>query len=61
MKKVTITNAKGVGVLTRDDNPKDQWSIEINGRQGGSLYYSTPQVEKIVKDAQARGDKVEIE
>ena len=58
MKQVTIKNAKGTGILTRDDN--GQWSIEVNGKHGSSLYYTDDQVKSIIAKSQANGDSVEV-
>ena len=58
MKQVTIKNAKGTGILTRDDNGK--WSIEVNGKHGSSLYHTDDQVKAIIAKSQANGDSVEV-
>lgn len=61
MKKVTITKATGVGVLTRADDGR--WDMTLNGRGPGSsaYYYTDDQVERIVTRAKAEGAKVEVE
>ena len=57
--KITITKTDGgVGVLSKEEN--GQWGITLNGRDGGSMYYDTEQVERIAAKAVAAGDKVEI-
>lgn len=59
MKKVTIKQAKGTGILSIMADGRYQ--IEINGQQGGSLYYTKEQVEKIIRTSKEAGHEVIIE
>lgn len=59
MKKVTIKQAKGTGILSLMADGRYQ--IEVNGQSGSSLYYTKEQVEKIIKTSKEAGYEVIIE
>jgi len=60
MRKVTITKASGVGILTKAADGK--WDIELNGKKAqSSAHYDDAGVERIIAMSRAAGDKVEVE
>jgi hypothetical protein len=55
-RRITITKASGIGVLTKAADGK--WDIMLNGKAGGAAHYTQDQVDSIVAKSIAAGDQV---